>query len=121
MFGVSRQVYSRAKKRNTVNQVVEKVSQVRLNMSELSAPKLYSILHRELRDLVVSRDRLFSILKSNQMLVVPKRNYQVTRNSHYRFRKHENLVENMRFNRPEQVWVTNITYIGNRENQMCLL
>ena len=54
------------------------------------------------------------------MLVVPKRSYQVTTNSHHRFKKHENLVENMLFNRPEQVWVSDITYIGNRENPMYL-
>lgn len=89
-------------------------------MSELGTRKLYSMLHGELRDLGVGRDRLFAILKANQMLVVPKRSYQITTNSHHRFRKHKNLIENMCFSRPEQVWVSDITYIGNRENPMYL-
>lgn len=125
MFGVSRQVYYRAKKselkrRDTATQVVEKVSEIRLSMSELGTRKLYSMLCPELRSLGVGRDRLFTILRANHMLVVPKRSYQVTTNSHHRFRKHKNLVENICFSRPEQVWVSDITYIGSRENPMYL-
>lgn len=125
LFGVSRQVYYRSKKsevkrKETAFLVVEKVRQVRIRMSELGARKLYSKLHGELRELGVGRDRLFAIMKANHMLVVPKRQYQVTTNSHHWFKKHSNLIENITINRPEQVWVSDITYIGNREKPMYL-
>ncbi|WP_299151590.1 IS3 family transposase, partial [uncultured Dokdonia sp.] len=35
-------------------------------------------------------------------------------------RKHKNLIEQLTFERPEQVWVSDITYIGNRQNPMYL-
>jgi len=54
------------------------------------------------------------------MLVVPKRRYHITTNSHHRFRKHKNLIENVVPERPEQIWVSDITYIGNRQNPMYL-
>ena len=125
LFGVSRQVYYRAKqselkRRDTATRVVDKVSEIRLSMSELGTRKLYSILYPELQNMGVGRDRLFAILKANHMLVMPKRSYHITTNSHHRFRKHKNLIENMAFSRPEQVWVSDITYIGNRDNPMYL-
>ncbi len=50
------------------------------------------------------------------MLVKPRRSYHITTNSHHRFRKHKNIVSGMDFERPEQIWVSDITYIGNRKN-----
>ncbi|WP_217899731.1 DDE-type integrase/transposase/recombinase [Flavobacterium sp. ov086] len=40
----------------------------------------------------------------------------MTTNSHHRFRKHENRILDLEINRPEQVWVSDITYIGKRGN-----
>jgi transposase InsO family protein len=53
-------------------------------------------------------------------LVIPKRAYHVTTNSHHRFRKHENQILDLEIQRPEQVWVSDITYIGKRENPFYL-
>lgn len=54
------------------------------------------------------------------MLIKPKKQYHITTNSHHRFRKHKNLIENFNIQRPEQVWVSDITYIGTRKNPMYL-
>ena len=35
--------------------------------------------------------------------------------SFHRFRKHPNIIKNLKINRPNQVWVSDITYIGKRE------
>jgi len=50
------------------------------------------------------------------MLITPKKSYHITTNSHHRFRKHKNIVNEIEFERPEQVWVSDITYTGNRKN-----
>ena len=125
LFGVSRQVYyrskkSEAKRKHIAAMVVQKVQKVRMRMSELGTRKLYHTLHDDLRELGVGRDRLFAIMKANHMHIVPKRQYHVTTNSHHRFNKHSNLVENLAVNRPEQVWVSDITYIGTRNKPIYL-
>ena len=57
--------------------------------------KLYHLLHDDLQAVGVGRDKYFDILRSDKMLVKPYRSYHVTTNSHHRFRKHKNLIENM--------------------------
>jgi putative transposase len=125
LFGISRQVYYRAvkseqDKREVATKVVSLVRQVRIRLPELGTRKLYLLLQSELNKLSVGRDRLFSIMKANHMLVKPKRQYHITTNSFHRFRKHKNLTEDLELVRPEQLWVADITYIGNRQNPMYL-
>lgn len=120
MFGLSRQVYYRSikrrnKRRDTVSAVLEQVRQVRMCMPRIGTRKLYHILATSLNALSVGRDQLFLILRANHMLIVPSRTYRITTNSHHRFRKHRNLIDGMKLSGPEQVWVSDITYLGNRE------
>ncbi len=91
-----------------------------MQMPRLGTRKLYIILKHDLKTLGVGRDQLFSILKANKMLIKPARSYRITTNSHHRFKKHKNLIEELEITRPEQVWVSDITYIGKRTNPMYL-
>lgn len=85
-------------------------------MPKLGTRKLYHILKTELALLNVGRDKLFRILRANHLLIKPKRSYHITTDSHHRFRKHKNLVNILEIERPEQIWVSDITYTGNRKN-----
>jgi transposase InsO family protein len=119
LFGVNRQVYyrkvkSEKQKRETATKVVSMVSAVRMKLPELGTRKLYNILQSELKGLGVGRDRLFKIIKANHLMIKAKKQYHITTDSHHRFRKHKNLVENILVERPEQLWVADITYIGTR-------
>ena len=121
LLGCSRQVYYRSKntlkaKRYVASKVIELVNNVRVMMPRIGTRKLYYLLQESLLELGVGRDKLFSILKANHMLVKPKRNYRITTDSNHRFKKHKNLIENVEISRPEQVWVSDITYIGGRGN-----
>ena len=125
MFGVNRQVYYRRiravkRRKSRAIEVIELVESIRLQMPKIGTRKLYFILEDELKRLNVGRDMLFRILKANHMLIQPKRRYHITTNSHHRFRKHKNLVENVVPEKPEQIWVSDITYVGNRQNPMYL-
>lgn len=125
LFGVNRQVYYRARKSEKISKeratlVVDKVLAVRQQMPELGTRKLYNKLQRELRELKVGRDKLFSIIKANHIQIKRKRQYHVTTNSHHRFRKHKNLIEHTQVERPEQIWVADITYVGTRSNPIYL-
>lgn len=96
------------------------VQEVRMKMPRIGTRKLYHLLYDQLQDLGVGRDRLFAILKSNHLLIKPKRQYHITTDSHHRFRKHKHLIEDLLIEQPEQVWVSDITYIGTREHPMYL-
>jgi putative transposase len=96
--------------------VVELVKSKRILMPKIGTRKLYYLLENELKVLKVGRDKLFRVLKANQLLIKPKKKYHITTNSHHRFRKHKNQIKNIAYTRPEQVWVSDITYIGNRKN-----
>ncbi len=125
LLGLSRQVYyraikSRQKRQMIAGKVIELVQSVRMEQPRIGTRKLYYILQVSLQELGVGRDRLFAILKANKILIKPKRSYHITTNSHHRFRKHKNLIEDQLITRPEQVWVADITYVGNRQNPMYL-
>ena len=121
MFGIDRQVYYRRIRRKTVKQnkakeVVLMVCDIRKSMPRIGTRKLYYLLSDKLELMKIGRDKFFEILRANRLLIQPKRSYHLTTNSHHRFRKHENLILDIEINRPEQVWVSDITYIGKRDN-----
>ena len=121
LLGVDRQVYYRAKnsllyKQSIAQQVISLVRSIRNLMPKLGTRKLYHMLEKELKPLKVGRDKLFRILKANHMLIKPKKSYHITTDSHHRFKKHKNIVINLEILKPEQIWVSDITYIGNRDN-----
>lgn len=85
-------------------------------MPRLVVRKLYYKLQVDLSEPNIGRDKLFRILRANLMLIKPKRSYHITTDSHHRFRKHKNIVSNIKIDKPEQVWVSDITYVGTRAN-----
>ena len=125
LLGISRQKYYRGvwhetECRERATQAVSMVMDIRERMPRVGTRKLHHMLGRELKGIGVGRDRLFDILRANHMLITPYRSYHVTTNSHHRFRKHKNLVAGLEIVRPEQVWVSDITYIGSRSANMYL-
>ncbi|WP_318641385.1 IS3 family transposase [Flavobacterium ardleyense] len=121
LFGVDRQVYYRNIKRKSVKEskaieVVSMVLYIRKSMPRLGTKKSYHLLKDQLKPLKIGRDKLFNILRANHLLIQPRRSYHITTNSHHHFRKHKNQVLGLEINRPDQVWVSDITYIGRREN-----
>lgn len=120
LFGIDRQVYYRSLRRKAgrqskAQQVVEMISEIRQSMPRIGTRKLYYMLADKLQTLKIGRDKFFNILRANHLLIEPKRSYHITTDSHHRFRKHKNLILEMTINKPEQVWVSDITYIGKRE------
>jgi transposase InsO family protein len=64
------------------------------------------------------RDRFFEMLRTHDLLVERKRSYTRTTNPYHRFRVHRNLIKDSQPERPNQVWVSDITYIqtGDRNH-----
>lgn len=98
-------------------QIVEQVLGVRRTQPRLGTRKLQHVLREPLAqmDIRVGRDGLFDILRQARLLVVPRRAYHRTTNSHHRFHRHPNLLKDgpqqQRADGSEQVWVADITYL----------
>jgi len=54
------------------------------------------------------------------MLVVTEKFYRITTNSHHRFRRYKNLINDKKVIKAEQVWLSDISYIGGRDNSSYL-
>ena len=120
LFGIDRQVYYRKIKRRIIKQdkaqlVVNIVLEIRTLMPRIGTKKLYYLLGNDLKTLKIGRDKFIAILRANHLLILPKRSYHITTNSHHRFRRYKNQLLDLQINKPEQVWVSDITYIGKRE------
>jgi len=98
-------------------QVVEQVMEVRRVQPRLGTRKLHYMLREPLTQagLRIGRDALFDVLRQTRLLVMPRRAYHKTTNSHHRFYRHPNLLkegpEQSRAEGCEQIWVADITYL----------
>ncbi len=95
---MNRQVYYRAirsskDKLELSRKVIDLVLSIRVSMPRLGTRKLYYLLESKLKVLGVGRDKLFRILKANNLLIQPKRSYHVTTDSHHKFRKYKIKLE----------------------------
>ena len=121
MLGVDRQVYyrhlkRRAKRQQNAQQVVNWVAELRMIHPKMGGKKLYFLLKEKLENLRIGRDKFFDFLRANHLLIIPKRSYHKTTNSYHRFKKHKNLIKDYQCKKPNNVWVSDITYLENREN-----
>lgn len=122
MFGQSRQSYYKkekyCKQKNIDEQrVIDLVRQQRSQMPMLGTRKLYWILEEKFKSegIKVGRDKLFEVLRNNGMLIVKKRKYIQTTNSKHWLKKYPNLTRGITLSRPEELWVSDITYIRTEE------
>lgn len=65
----------------------------------------------EIQHLKVGRDTLFNVLRAHKMLTIRKKYTCRTTNSYHRFYKYSNIIKDVEITRPNQVWVSDITYI----------
>lgn len=118
MFGISRQAYykrqNKLKKLENEREVIlDLIKPIRKRMSRVGTIKLYDMIKNDMakNNINMGRDKLFTFLRQEKMLVKKKKNYTKTTDSFHRFHKYKNLIKDIEVNAPEQVWVSDITYI----------
>ena len=62
-------------------------------------------------DISIGRDRFFTLLKRHDLLVRRRKRYAVTTDSNHPYKKWTDLLKSMEITAPEQVWVSDITYL----------
>jgi len=114
MFGMSKQAYyKQVKHRKEVimawQPVRKSILDKRRSMPRLGTRKLHYLLKEEGID--IGRDHLFGFLRGEGMLVRKQKRFVTTTDSRNWMREHANLVEDIDLDRPEQLWVADITYL----------
>ena len=81
--------------------------------SKTGGIKLYNELKNDFvkADIKIGRDKFYRFLRIHNLLVPQTKNYVTTTNSKHMYRKYKNLIKDKVPNRPEQLWVSDITYI----------
>lgn len=117
-FGLKRDAYYKYKRREDKRLEIEKkvleiVKNRRKSLPREGVRKLTRSLDQEFKNahLKIGRDTLFNILRKHDMLIRRKKYSCRTTNSLHRFYKYKNIIKDLEVNRPNQVWVSDITYI----------
>lgn len=121
MLKISRQAFYKNRKSRELKEfeeevIVKLVNDIRHQLPRIGGRKLYYMLKDDLDKLSskIGRDKFFSILRKNGMLIEPLKRYKTTTNSHHWFRIHSNLIKDLTVDGPDQVLVSDITYIRLR-------
>ena len=128
LYGVSRQgFYQRGQRQvaaaERAEAVLVQVRAVRTKLPRLGTRKLVHKIAPLLRvqGVACGRDALFTLLRQRGLLIAPKRSYTKTTDSHHRFHCHPNLVKDApKPNAPNQLWVSDITYLPTRQGTVYL-
>jgi len=91
-------------------------------MPRLGTRKIYHRIKSGLASagLKVGRDKLFDFMREYRLLIHPRKRYVQTTMSKHWMRKYPNLVKQTAITAPEQVWVSDITYIKTEEGNCYL-
>lgn len=118
LFGKTRHAYydSLWRKENSSiweDIILQEVANIREELPRLGTRKLHCVLQERLASHQISfgRDYLFNLLSEHKLLIRQRKRKAITTDSRHWMRKYSNLVKNLTITRPEQVWVSDITYI----------
>lgn len=64
------------------------------------------------QNIKLGRDGFFKLMKLHSMQIRKHKNVVRTTNSYHHFRKYSNLIRELKINHPNNVWVTDITYVN---------
>ena len=72
------------------------------------------------QQLKFGRDKLFQLLRAHNLLIKPRRRYVQTTNSKHWMKKYPNTAKQLSITAPEQLWVSDITYLKTEEGNCYL-
>lgn len=126
-MGYSRQsVYKQRKesiRRTTDQQTVKHlVDRERKLLPRLGTRKIYHLIKEDIEQLGLKfgRDKLFNLIKYYGLQIKPRRSYVQTTMSRHWLRKWPNIVKGKEVYHPDEVWVSDITYLKTEQGNCYL-
>ena len=122
LFGKSRQAYYQLEKRQSKQHVEGEivlmyVRGIRSAQPQLGTRKMYDMLTDVMKknDIKMGRDKFFTVLREQGLLVKPHRKCIRTTDSNHVYRKYPNLIKGYEPCAPEQIWSSDITYVRTKK------
>lgn len=124
LLGYSTQAYykfHRAKEKKYLERdlLLHQVNLLRTHQKKIGTRKMYSLLQPFMQEhnLILGRDAFFDLLRDNGLLVRRrKRRKPITTFSNHPFKKYPNLIKDFEPTGPNQLWVSDITYIHLKDD-----
>lgn len=118
LFGLTRQAYYEASvhaERTSIAHmiVLTLVKEIRMEMPLIGTRKLLYLLDPELENhgVKMGRDQLFDLLRFHGLLIRRRKRMVKTTDSNHWLKRYPNLIKQLTVTGPEQLWVSDITYI----------
>ena len=118
LFGKSRQGWYELTHRQSEQQlcdtlILKLVGELRSELPRVGTRKLQHLLKPKLEEhqITIGRDKLYELLGHHGYLLRYRRRKAYTTDSNHRYRKYPNLIRELMLHRPNQLWVSDITYI----------
>ena len=124
LLGNTRRAYYKKKRTDErmplhSGRVIREVRSVREQDPGVGAYKLFFMPHDVFGGRVMGRDRFYSVLRRNGLMLPPQRRRHTT-NSNHNYRKYGNPVKGFAPRAPNEPWVADITYADTDAGVMCL-
>ena len=102
--------------------MLQLISAIRKDHPRMGGRKMYFIIKEDIErsGIKMGRDALFALLASEHLLVQTRKRKHITTNSKHWYKKYPNLIKDVIPDRPNQVWVSDITYIKTKEEFLYL-
>lgn len=117
LLGLTRQAYYQHFKQEESTSmkqdfVLQEISKIRKRHKRMGGKKLHSLLQEFLSEnqIKMGRDAFFDLLQANGLLIRRRKRRTITTHSLHRFRKYPNKIKGIIPTKPNQIWVSDITY-----------
>lgn len=89
------------------------VLNIRKDHPRMGTRKIYHLIKPDLKrsNIKMGRDALFDLMAENNLKVTKTKRRHITTNSNHLFKKYPNLIKGIEPDGPNQIWVSDITYI----------
>jgi len=103
--------------------VYQMVLTIRKDHPRMGTRKIYHLIKPDLQqsDIKMGRDALFDLIAENNLKVTKRKRRYVTTNSNHVFKRYPNLIKGLEPDRPNQIWVSDITYIRTSHQEFLYL
>lgn len=100
--------------------ILEKVMHFRMDMPRIGGKKLFYLINQDeqRKQFKFGQKKFFDVLRKHDLLVKKRKKHVFTTDSKHWRNQFDNLVEGMTINRPEQIWVADITYFKTRNRYL---